>query len=93
MKAAPPSLPFVGSVGWDIEMGINPDLFKRSCVLAWISTKRSATSGSAVFEFPAAIADEHEFNFLFETGRIVDIIHGEGPAAEKADISKLVKIG
>ena len=81
MQAAPPTLPFMSRVGRNIEMRIDTRFFECVGILFWITTE-----ASGMFKFPAAIADKHKFDFLFESGRIINIIQTDAAAAEDANI-------
>ena len=43
-------------------------------------------------EFAAAVADEYQLYLLLETGRVVDIVQGDGSAAEETDVGERVEI-
>ena len=91
MQAASPALPLVSRQRRDVEMTVDPSLFERIGVRLGIATE----AGSAVFEFPAAVADEHEFDLLFETRCIVDVIRADAAAAEDAtweNVSGLARV-
>ena len=80
----------MGCIRGDVEDTVDTGLFQRLGIRLWITAKKAATTA---IEFPAAKTDKHQLDFLHETGRIVDIIHGEGSAAEETYVRKLIEVG
>ena len=58
---------------------------------ALIATKGTTATAIAT-QFAAAVADEYQLYLLFKTGRVVDIIHGDGAAAEETDVGEPIEI-
>ena len=76
----------------DVEDTVDAGLFQR-CRHSPLGRRQSRPSAATVAtEFAAAKADEYQLYLLLETGRLVDIVHGECPAAEEADVGKLVEV-
>jgi hypothetical protein len=65
-----------------------PACFQRVGVRLGVAAEAATTAT----EFAAAVADEHQLDLLLETGRVVDIVQGDAPAAEEADVRELVEV-
>ena len=73
----------------NVESTVDAGLFQRVGVRFRVAAKGAA---SITAQFAAAVADEYQLYLLFKTGRIVDILHRDGAAAEKADVRERVEI-
>jgi len=69
----------------DIEDAVDTGLFQTVGINLWVTAKEASATAIAI-EFAAAKAHEDELYLLFESWSLVNIIHGERPAAEKADV-------
>ena len=67
----------MGRIRRDVEDTVDTFLFQRVGVILWIAAKAATTAAAAAIEFPAAVANEYQFNLLLETGRVVDVIQGD----------------
>ena len=92
VQASSPGQELVGRIWGDVEYTVDAGLFQRLGILPGIAAKGAASAASAALEFAAAVANEYQLNLFLETWRIVDIIHGDSPVAEEADVRKRIEI-
>ena len=56
----------------------------------WSASRAASAIG---IDFPASVADEHEFNLLLESRDVGDVGEGDAAAAKNADVGELVQVG
>ena len=55
--------------------------------VAWArGTIRAATAAAVATQLAAAVAYEYQLHLLSKAGRVVDIVQGDGAAAEETDV-------
>ena len=88
IQAAAPGQELVSRIRGDVKDTVDSGLFYRFSVCLWITAEAATTAA----EFTAAVADEYQLDLLFETGSVVDIVHGDGTAAEEPDVGERIEI-
>ena len=76
----------------DVKDTVDARLFQRVGVRLRVSAKAAATAALVAAEFAAAVADEYQLYLLCKTGRIFDIVRGDGSAAEETDVGKYIEM-
>jgi hypothetical protein len=67
IETTPPRLPFVRRLRGHIEDAVNSSFLERFDIHLGIAAEAAAPAATVgAFEFTAAVADEHELNFLLE---------------------------
>ena len=85
MQAAAPTLPFVGGVRRLVENTVDAGFFEGGDVYFGITAETSAANTVGA-EFTAAVADEYQFDFLFECSHVGDVCHCNAATTENANV-------
>jgi len=95
MQTASPRLPFVSRLRRHVVVTVYAGRSERIGICLGIAAKASAAAALAVagVNFAAAVADEHEFDLLFEGVHVGDVRCSDAATTENTDVGELFEVG